>query len=222
MAQALRATAVWKGRPQTGSRRARYGAGTIAGKTLGAYAKEPGVDPKRQTETLAEVVLSVNNWRWAGVPFILRSGKALADSRKDIVITFKPVPHLPTGMTGTSVPTQLHISLDPHQMLIVVLTRGSNDGYAAWNRSQAFTPTSIDPNEFTASERHRYYRLVLPMEPVRPLLSPHPLTWTTISHVIWDGMPAETLAAAQQEAMLDWLHWGGQIILVGGATPGGG
>ena len=111
-------------------------------------------------------------------------------------------------------------TLDPHQMLIVVLTRGSNDGYAGWSRSQAFSPTSVDPSEFTASERHRYYRLVLPMDPERPLLSPHPLTWTTISHVIWDGMPPETLAAAQQEAMLDWLHWGGQIILVGGATPG--
>ncbi len=111
-------------------------------------------------------------------------------------------------------------TLDPHQMLIVVLTRGSNDGYAGWGRSPAFTPTSVDPNEFTATERHRYYRLVLPMTPERPVLSPHPLTWTTISHVIWDGMAPETLAAAQQEAMLDWLHWGGQIILVGGATPG--
>jgi hypothetical protein len=109
-------------------------------------------------------------------------------------------------------------TLDPHQMLIVVLTRGSSDGYSAWGRSPAFTPTSVDPSEFTASERHRYYRLVLPMNPERPLLSPHPLTWTSISHVIWDGMPAETLAAAQQEAMLDWLHWGGQIILVGGAA----
>jgi hypothetical protein len=111
-------------------------------------------------------------------------------------------------------------SLDPHQMLIVVLTRGSNDGYSSWGRSLAFTPTSVDPAEFTASERHRYYRLVLPMAPERPLLSPHPLTWTTISHVIWDGMPPDTLASAQQEAMVDWLHWGGQIILVGGATPG--
>ena len=109
--------------------------------------------------------------------------------------------------------------LDPHQMLIPVLTRGSNDGYSSWSRFQAFTPTSIDPNDFTASERQRYYRLVLPQEPDRPLLSPHPLTWTTISHVIWDGMAPETLSAAQQQAMLDWLHWGGQLILVGGATP---
>jgi hypothetical protein len=110
--------------------------------------------------------------------------------------------------------------LDPHQMLVLVLTRGSNDGYAQWGRFQAFTPTSIDPAEFASSERQRYYRLVLPMDPEHPPLSPHPLTWTTISHVIWDGMPPDTLPPAQQQAMLDWLHWGGQLILIGGATPG--
>jgi hypothetical protein len=109
--------------------------------------------------------------------------------------------------------------LDPHQMLVLVLTRGSNDGYAQWGRFLAFTPASIDPAELVSSERQRYYRLVLPMEPEHPPLSPHPLTWTTISHALWDGMPPETLPPAQQQAMLDWLHWGGQLILIGGATP---
>ena len=130
MAQALRATRVWQGKAVTGSRRARYTAGTINGKKLGAYLKEPGVDAARGTETLAEVVLSVDNWRWAGVPFILRSGKALEDSRKDIVITFKPVPHLPTGITGTSVPTQLHISLDPHLMHLDLNINGEGDPFS--------------------------------------------------------------------------------------------
>lgn len=130
MAQALRATRVWDGKAATASRRARYVAGTIDGKHLGAYIKEPGVDPSRETETLAEVVLAVDNWRWAGVPFVLRSGKALEDSRKDIVITFKAVPHLPTGMTGTSVPTQLHISLDPHLMRLDLNINGEGDPFA--------------------------------------------------------------------------------------------
>ena len=40
-------------------------------------------------------------------------------------------------------------------------------------------------------DRQRYYRLVLPIEPDKPALSPHPLTWTTISHVIWDGLPPD-------------------------------
>jgi glucose-6-phosphate 1-dehydrogenase len=130
MAQALRATRVWEGKPVTASRRARYTTGVIDGRKLGSYAKEDGVDPARKTETLAEVTLAVDNWRWAGVPFVLRSGKALEDSRKDIVITFRPVPHLPTGMTGTSVPTQLHISLDPHLMHLDLNINGEGDPFA--------------------------------------------------------------------------------------------
>jgi glucose-6-phosphate 1-dehydrogenase len=130
MAQALRATRVWDGRPGTASRRARYTAGTIDGRRLGSYAKEPGVDPSRKTETLAEIAFAVDNWRWAGVPFVLRSGKALDDNRKDIVITFKPVPHLPTGLTGTSVPAQLHISLDPHHMHLDLNLNGEGDPFA--------------------------------------------------------------------------------------------
>jgi hypothetical protein len=109
--------------------------------------------------------------------------------------------------------------LDPHQMLIPVLTKGPNDGYAQWKGFQAFTPTSVDPAEFVSSERQRYYALVLPQEPDRPPLSPHSLTWSTISHVLWDGMTPDTLGPARQQALLDWLHWGGQLILIGGATP---
>jgi hypothetical protein len=109
--------------------------------------------------------------------------------------------------------------LDPHQMLVLVLTRGSNDSYASWNRQQAFTPLTLDMTEVAFTDRQRYYRLVLPLEPDRPPLSSQPLTWTTISHVIWDGMPPETLSVGQQQALIDWLHWGGQLILMGGATP---
>jgi glucose-6-phosphate 1-dehydrogenase len=130
MAQALRATRVWEGKPLTSSRRARYTAGTIDGKKMLSYAKEEGVDPARKTETLAEIAFAVDNWRWAGVPFVLRSGKALEDNRKDIVITFKPVPHLPTGMTGTHFPAQLHISLDPHLMHLDLNISGEGDPFS--------------------------------------------------------------------------------------------
>ena len=74
-AEALRACRVWAGDPAARRRRARYTAGTIDGRRLPGYADEPGVDPARHTETLAEVVLEVDTWRWAGVPFRLRSGQ---------------------------------------------------------------------------------------------------------------------------------------------------
>ena len=115
MAQALRATHLWPGELEQVARRARYTAGTIDGRELPSYADEKGVDPSLNTETLAEITLTVDNWRWAGVPIVLRSGKALDDTRKDIVVTFKPVPHLPSGSpvpppphacTSRSIPTE--------------------------------------------------------------------------------------------------------------------
>ncbi len=68
-------------------------------------------------------------------------------------------------------------------------------------------------------DKQRYYRMVLPLEPDKPLLSPHPLTWSTISHLIWDALPPEAIGIGQQQAIVDWLHWGGQIVVVGGAGP---
>ena len=65
----------------------------------------------------------------------------------------------------------------------------------------------------------RYYRLVLPEDPDKSFLSPHPLTWASISHVIWDGLPPDSLSVTHQQSMLDWLHWGGQLVLIGGAGP---
>ena len=117
-AEVMRACRVWGGDPAAASRRARYSAGTIDGRSLPAYAAEPGVDPKRNTETLAEITLEVDTWRWAGVPFRLRSGKALATRRKEVLITFKQVPRRITGLYGDTAPTQLHISLGPDQLAL--------------------------------------------------------------------------------------------------------
>ncbi len=113
MAQVLRAAHVWKGDPVAAGRRARYVAGTIDGRKLPAYVKEAGVDPKLDTETLAEITVGIENWRWAGVPFRLRSGKALADKRQEILITLKEVPHRPFGFSGNTGPTRLRIGLNP-------------------------------------------------------------------------------------------------------------
>ena len=77
------------------TRRARYSAGTAAGRQLPAYADEEGVDPARGTETYAEVTFRISNWRWAGTPFRLRTGKAIDKERREIAVHFKSVPHEP-------------------------------------------------------------------------------------------------------------------------------
>ena len=106
------------------TRRARYTAGSIAGRKVPDYAKEDGVDPDLGTETLAEVRVDINNWRWQGVPFILRSGKALGLKRKEAVITVLPVPHLPAGFTGVDSPNQLRIGFGPDTLQFDVDVNG--------------------------------------------------------------------------------------------------
>ena len=72
--------------------RAQYRAGTIGGKRVPAYREASGVDPRSMTETYVAMRLAIDNWRWAGVPFYLRTGKALAARKTHIAIQFKAAP----------------------------------------------------------------------------------------------------------------------------------
>jgi glucose-6-phosphate 1-dehydrogenase len=72
--------------------RARYTAGTIGTRQVPSYVDEPGVDPSRNTETYAALTVEVNSPRWDGVPFTLRSGKALEADSAEIAIHFRPLP----------------------------------------------------------------------------------------------------------------------------------
>lgn len=72
--------------------RAQYGAGSIAGKRVVAYRDEEGVNPESRTETYAALALRIENWRWAGVPFFLRTGKRLPKAATEIAIQFKGAP----------------------------------------------------------------------------------------------------------------------------------
>jgi glucose-6-phosphate 1-dehydrogenase len=129
-AEALRAVRPLGGDLARASRRARYTAGTINGRALPSYVDEPGVDPARGTETLAEVTLEGTTWRWAGVPFTLRSGKALGQARREIAITFRDVPHQPAGFTGATAPTVLRLSLGPDQLTVELNVNGPGDPFA--------------------------------------------------------------------------------------------
>jgi glucose-6-phosphate 1-dehydrogenase len=73
--------------------RGQYSPGVISGKQVVGYKDEPGIDPQSKTETFVAAKLFVDNWRWNGVPFYLRTGKRLAHKDTEIAITFKQVPH---------------------------------------------------------------------------------------------------------------------------------
>jgi glucose-6-phosphate 1-dehydrogenase len=87
--------------------RGRYTAGAIDGRPLLDYTAEPDVVPTRQSETFAHVMLSVDNDRWRGVPFRLRTGKALGRDRREIRVRFRPVSRLPFGQPDEPGPNAL-------------------------------------------------------------------------------------------------------------------
>lgn len=109
------------------TRRARYTAGDVDGRKIPDYVAEEGIDPARNTETLAEIEVSINNSRWTGVPFILRSGKALGKKQKEAIVTFKPVNHLPTGFKGVDAPTRLRIGFGPDTLRLEIDVNGPGD-----------------------------------------------------------------------------------------------
>lgn len=76
--------------------RGQYGPGCVPGTTtmLAGYREEPGVKPDSITETFAAAKIQIDNWRWAGVPFYLRTGKRLARRVSEIAIEFRRAPHL--------------------------------------------------------------------------------------------------------------------------------
>jgi glucose-6-phosphate 1-dehydrogenase len=102
--------------PPEAAVRGRYATGAIDGRPVGGYLAEPDVPEASTTETYAALRLFVDNWRWAGVPFYLRTGKRLARKTTEIAVTLRPVPHLAFQPLGDSVgPNQLIISVQPNE-----------------------------------------------------------------------------------------------------------
>ena len=97
--------------------RGQYGAGVIDGKNVPAYRTEPDVNPQSNTETFVAMRLAVENWRWADVPFFIRSGKRLAHHTTQIVIGFKRTPLLLFGkkVDESITPNRLVIHVQPDE-----------------------------------------------------------------------------------------------------------
>jgi glucose-6-phosphate 1-dehydrogenase len=100
--------------------RGQYDAGFSGGNPVPAYRDEPGVDPNSLTETYVAARLAVDNWRWAEVPFYVRTGKRLAKRVSEVAIQFKRVPHLPFSYAAAE-------QLEPN---VLVLRIQPNEGIA--------------------------------------------------------------------------------------------
>jgi glucose-6-phosphate 1-dehydrogenase len=97
--------------------RGQYGPGVSGGESVVGYLEEPGVPATSHTETFAALRLEVDNWRWAGVPFYLRTGKRLARKITEIAVTLRPVPHLAFEQEGSLGvrPNQLVMTIQPNE-----------------------------------------------------------------------------------------------------------
>ncbi len=101
--------------------RGQYADGWIEGEHAPAYRGEPDVAEGSNTETFAALKLYIDNWRWRGVPFYLRSGKRLSERVSEVVIRFKPVPHqaFPETLTSHWQPNDLLMFLQPNEGIAI-------------------------------------------------------------------------------------------------------
>lgn len=119
------------------------------------YKSESDVDPNSSTATFGAVKLFIDTWRWQGVPFVLRSGKALKNKASEISIEFKRPPQSIFGVTGNAVPNRLTISIQPDEgvhLRFVNKTPGAGTQLASENLEFHFPSGAI---------RDAYERLLL-------------------------------------------------------------
>jgi glucose-6-phosphate 1-dehydrogenase len=98
----------------------QYSAGFVGGQAVPGYREEKGVAPESRTETYVALRLNVENWRWNGVPFFLRTGKRLPRRVTEVAVTFKKVPHMIFG--GAEVepsPDVISIRIQPDEGIAV-------------------------------------------------------------------------------------------------------
>jgi glucose-6-phosphate 1-dehydrogenase len=137
--------------------RGQYKAGTISGQAVPGFLDEAKVPAGCTTETFVAIRTEVQNWRWAGVPFYLRTGKRLAERDSHIVVNFRPVPH--PIFPGSARANKLVIKLQPEDGLELHLlaTKGSS-------QSEMLAPVSLDldfDKAFAAERVGAYERLLL-------------------------------------------------------------
>ena len=99
----------------------QYLSGTVAGQVVPSYLEDLDVTTKSETETFVALKVEIDNWRWANVPFYLRTGKRMFEKRSEIVVQFAPVPHLIFTSDEHPVPNHLVIRLQPDEGIKLIL-----------------------------------------------------------------------------------------------------
>jgi glucose-6-phosphate 1-dehydrogenase len=130
------------------------------------------VDPQRRTETFAEIRLELDNWRWAGTIFRLRTGKALCRARKEVAVRFRPVPHLPFEHQGQARSNALRFGLEPESVALELSGTGPRSGTLVRSPSQPISNRpSCRPTRAASRHSHEELRFVDPSRRGRGVLA---------------------------------------------------
>ncbi|QHC21767.1 glucose-6-phosphate dehydrogenase [Streptomyces sp. GS7] len=178
--------------------RAQYTAGWQGGEKVVGYAEEDGIDPKSKTDTYAAIKVGIDNRRWAGVPFYLRTGKRLGRRVTEIAVVFQRAPHSPFDHTATEELGQnaLVIRVQPDEGVTVRF------GSKVPGTSMEVRDVSMDfayGESFTESSPEAYERLILDVllgdANLFPRLEEVELSWKILDPIetYWDkhGKPAQ-------------------------------
>ena len=118
--------------------RAQYESGTVAGAAVPGYREEEGVDPHSKVETYLAARFEIDNWRWAGVPFYVRTGKRLAERCTEVVLRYKQVPFLP-------LPEDAIESVEPNALILRIQPdQGITMSFAAKVPGSGFRVRTVD------------------------------------------------------------------------------
>ena len=140
--------------------RGQYAAGSAHGQPVPGYLQEKGVAPDSTTETFVALRTEISNWRWAGVPFYIRTGKRLAGRDAHIVVNFRPVPH-PIFRMPSGAANRLVINLQPKDGLeLHLLAQGAAQHQTEPALSQAQLNLDFD-QRFGTERVGAYERLLL-------------------------------------------------------------
>jgi glucose-6-phosphate 1-dehydrogenase len=200
--------------------RAQYGPGVVSGAESVGYREEPGVAEDSRTETYAALRLYVNNWRWAGVPFYLRTGKRMTRKLTEIAVTLRPVPHMAfQGADSAGVkPNQIILTLQPDEAVSVSL------GAKVPGTKMQIRPVNMEfhyGTAFLSESPEAYERLILDVmrgdatlftrndevEALWRIIDPILAAWAEDTHTPMPQYPAGSAGPVEATALLEGRSW---------------
>lgn len=202
--------------------RGQYIASKIKGEEIAAYRSEKGVDPASRTETFVALKFFIDNWRWGGIPFFIRTGKRLPTRVTEIVVRFKNTPHrlFRSIFDDESGPNQLIIRIQPDEgILLRFALKEPGAGYTVKNASLNFHYSSLGEQRLPEAYERLIYDCMMgdstlytrgdALEACWKFIDPILNAWKDDPTVKMFGYPAGTWGPEEADGLMNsnGQHW---------------